>query len=338
MSPLHKKRVGIAIVGLGFWGKKLVRALRRFDDVEILGAYTLDYKPQERQAFPVHVPPQHSLRSLVGHPRVDAVAVATPASTHFAVAKMALEEGKHVFIEKPMALSLGDTHQLVRLAKEQQRILLVDHTYVYSAAVQSLQQYINAGALGDICAFESIRMNPGRFRRDCNVLWDLAVHDVAILHTLFGQPSYVQAQGLSHLDRGVVDTATLAIRYATGLMGRVHVSWLSAVKVRLFSIIGTKATALFDDSQKEKLILFEFRPSFRLKKSALPGPFDIKNTVSPVLSREEPLRRAWRDFLDCIRTGAKPVSGGEEGVAAVSVLTAAQRSLEKKLVWQRIRP
>ena len=258
-------------------------------------------------------------------PQVEAVAIATPVATHFEVARQALSAGKHVFVEKPITTSIEEASQLIRLAKKQQRLLMVDHLLIHHPAVQRLREIIQAGILGEVLHIQCSRMNFGVVRTDENALWSLGPHDVSvILYLLDEEPSRVQAHGSCLLQKGIEDVVTVALDFPSRRSAHMHLSWLSPEKVRKLSVVGESKMAVFDDTASEKLVL--------LPKAAVRSEDGFVLHDGPdqavVISDQQPLRVACQHFIDCIQTGSEPLTDGNDGLRVLRVLDAAQRSLD----------
>jgi len=325
--------VRCAVVGLGYWGPNLVRNLstsRRTRLVRIC-----DADPARVEAVGAQFPSAArgvDAAEVFADPDVDAVAVATPVGTHHALAKAALLAGKHVLVEKPLAANLAEAEELVRIAAERRRVLLVDHVFLYSPAVRKLADLVRAGELGDLLFVDSIRINLGLFQHDVNVLWDLAPHDLSIIDHLVGRPARsLSAVGASHAGNGLADVAYLHLDYGDGLLASVHVNWLSPVKLRHFLIGGTRRSVLYNDLDPSERVKVYDRgvdlASDPEGKRRVLVSYRSGDVVSPRLEQTEPLRNLVEHFADCVEKGAVPISGGGQGVRIVRVLEAAQESL-----------
>jgi predicted dehydrogenase len=262
---------------------------------------------------------------------VDAVVLATPIHTHFAIAREALLAGKHVLVEKPLATSVAEAAELVRLAREMDRTLMVGHTFLYNPAVRELRRLVESGELGRIYYADSARLNLGLFQRHSNVVWDLAPHDISILTYVLGQvPVRVSARGRACIQPDVHDVCYLELIFPDG-SANVHVSWLDPDKVRRLTVVGDRRMAVYNDvSTVEKLRIYDRG----VEAPAIDnyGEFELAyrhgQIVIPHIQWREPLRLECEHFAQCVRTGARPLSDGEQGLAVVAVLEAASRSLE----------
>jgi predicted dehydrogenase len=274
------------------------------------------------------------VQEVLGDDSVDAVAIATPVATHYELVKAALRAGKHVLVEKPLAASASEAAEIVALAREVGRVLLVDHVFLYSPAVQKMAELVASGEVGEVLFFDSVRINLGLFQNDVNVIWDLAPHDLSIIDHLVGRtPNSLVAVGASHAGNRLEDVAYLHLDYGDNLLASVHVNWLSPVKVRQFLIGGSRRSVLYNEldiSERVKVYdrgidvsddpegIRRFRISLR-----------SGDVVSPRLDPTEPLRNMVEHFADCIENGASAVSGGEQGLRVVRILEAAQASLAR---------
>ena len=241
--------------------------------------------------------------------------------------------GKHVLVEKPLALSVSDGEALVKIAKDQKRILMVGHVYLYHPAVQKMKSYIKNKELEDLYYLYSVRTGLGPIRRDTNAMWDLAPHDMSIyLHLLDQMPKNVSARGASYLQNGIEDVVLLSIEFSRKIMGYIHVSWLDAYKVRKLTIVSKGKMIVFDDTNSnEKLKIFD--QGVAMREPSTYGEFLLQvrtgDIYIPKIESTEPLRNQCMDFIECIEKNVNPIANGEEGVKTVKVLEAAQRSLEK---------
>jgi len=314
----------VAILGAGGWGKNHVRVF-----CELLGDQNVlvcDPDVSRREAAR-ESHPDISLCDTPVFEGVDAVVIATPAVTHYALARKALSEGLHVLVEKPMALTSRQAEELVVLAEETERILMVDHLLEYHPAVQELKRLISKGHFGKVLHLSSQRLNLGVIRTEENALWSLASHDISVmLYLLDEQPEEVFAKGEAFLQPGVEDVACLVLRFASGVLGHVHVSWLDPVKTRKLIVVGESRMAVYDDLAEEKLVLFDFR----VERTTSGFRTARENGQSVPLASVEPLRSMAEAFLQSVKTGATPPSDGHDGLRVVRVLEQAQQSIEQR--------
>ncbi|MBN2579200.1 MAG: Gfo/Idh/MocA family oxidoreductase [Pirellulales bacterium] len=317
--------IEIAVIGYGYWGKNLVRVFSE------LGAlrWVCDTDASRRQLLPTEgAGPEftENYEDLLGNPAVRAVAVATPAATHYAVVKKCLEAGKDVFVEKPLALNTAEGQELVDLAERRSRILMVGHILLYHPAVNKLRSLIQEGVLGRILYCYSNRLNIGLIRTEENILWSFAPHDISVmLHLLGEEPIAAEADGQSYLTPGVVDVTLSRLKFKSGVTGHVFVSWLHPSKEQKFVVVGTEKMAVFDDQAEKKLLLYSHRVDWQKRI-----PKAVKAEATAVeLEKAEPLKQECRHFLECVESRSTPRSDGREGLRVLKVLDSCQRSMER---------
>jgi len=323
----------IAVIGCGHWGPNLVRNFHHLPGVRVTALCDLETEKVERlHAIYPGATVATSYETLLNGSGVDAVAVATSASTHYAIARDALLGGKHVFVEKPMCLNAQEAEELVNIARRMDRVLMVGHLLKYHPAVVFLKRYLDSGRLGEPLYIHSQRLNLGEVRHDENAMWCLAPHDIAVVgYLLGGQPYEVCAVGQSFLRRPVQDTVFLTMRYPGGVLAHLHVSWLDPHKVRRMTVVGSSQMAVFDDMDPmEKLRIYdkgvEFpNGDFSSRDAAL--SLRVGDIFIPKIEPLEPLRIECQHFIDCVNNGARPLTDGIDGLQVVRVLEAAERSL-----------
>jgi predicted dehydrogenase len=323
--------VRVGVVGLGYWGPNLARNFMALEGCELRWCCDLSEELQERlrPAFP-SARFTADLGELLGDAELDAVVVATGVPTHAEIATSVLEAGKHCFVEKPLAQSVEEATAAAAVAESAGRTLMVGHLLEYHPGVGKLKEVAESGELGTIYYVYSHRLNLGKIREDENALWSLGAHDVSVLLYLLGgeEPEEVLARGESFVRPGVEDVVFCFLRFPSGRVAHMHLSWLDPHKERRFTVVGSRRMATFDDMALErKLTIYDkgFDPDFRNYGEYITRSGDV---MSPQISNEEPLRIECRHFLDCIRNGVEPLSGPESGVRVVRVLEALQRSLE----------
>jgi predicted dehydrogenase len=328
------KRISIGIIGLGYWGPNWLRNFAMNEACEL--RYGCDLKKDRTEKFSRQYPAvrfTNNIDELLSDPSLDAVVIATPISSHCVLAKAALEAGKHVLLEKPMASTVKEAETLTALAKKKKKLLLVDHTFAYTSAVRSIVSIIEKKTLGDLLYFDSTRINLGIIQKDCNVLWDLAIHDLTILASIadLKDVTNVYATGSTHYGSHIED-GHLHLTFRSGFAAHIHASWLSPVKIRKTFIAGRKAMITYDDTEpSEKLRLYDKGIDHDTTK---PDPFFPKyrsgDILIPALSMTEALATEAQHFLDCINRKTKPLVSGEDGLMMVRILTEADRSLKLK--------
>lgn len=326
-------RLRFGVVGYGYWGPQLTRNLDRLPFGEV--AYVADLSAKRRESAQFEFPAARITDSLdeVLQSDVDAVVIATPIRTHFALAQRALAHGKHVFVEKPLTASSAQAIELMRQAEAADRVLMVGHTFMYNPAVEELRRLMVSGALGRLYYIDSVRVNLGLFQPDINVMWDLAPHDLSILSYVLGQhPRRVAAHGGSYVRGHVHDVVYMTLEYPDGLLAHLHVSWLNPSKVRRFTLVGDKQMAVYDDVEAtEKVRVFNRGVDSPAHTSTF-GEFQLSyrygDIVSPHIQWSEPLALECRHFAECIMEGQTPRSNAREGLRVVHILEAADKSLE----------
>ncbi len=324
----------IAVVGLGYWGPNLVRNFLAMDRVETVIGCDADPIRLKKisKMFPAAVT-SASFDSLLEDDSVNAIALATPVSTHYPMAKRALAAGKHVLIEKPMTTSVEHARILVQMAADKELILMVDHTFIYTGAVRKLKELTKRGDLGEFLYFDSVRVNLGLFQQDTNVIWDLAPHDVSIMeHLIDKAPLYVTAVGANHFS-GHEDMAYVSVHFEDKTMAHFHVNWLSPVKIRKILLAGSKKMIVYDDMEpSEKIKVYdkgvEINSKERLYKTLI--QYRTGDMSAPQISSTEALKLVTREFITCIQTGKRPLSDGGSGLKVVQILEAADQSLKDK--------
>jgi len=317
--------IKVAVIGSGFWGKNLVR---NFYDLGSLVAIC-DMDPQVLATFQEvfqGIPTTQDVDSVLESPflLVDAVAIATPAATHYSFVKKCILAGKHVFVEKPLALTEEEGQELVQIAKDNQLTLMVGHILHYHGAVIKLKGLIDSGELGKIQYLYSNRLNIGKIRTEENILWSFAPHDISVILMLLNEiPEMVCATGGEYLQQQIPDTTLTTLEFPSGVKAHIFVSWLHPFKEQKLVVVGDKKMAVFDDLSEEKLTLFPHKIEW-LKR--IPVAAKAEAEVVPV-DMEEPLKAECRHFIECVTHGTRPFTDGEEGLRVLKVLQASQKSL-----------
>lgn len=332
---MDPEKISIGVLGCGYWGPNHIRNFLALRGMGAEVAMAADRDPERRKRIGELYPSVTLVEeadTVIQALDVDAVVIATPVASHYRLAKAALEAGKHVLVEKPFVPDIAQGRELVALARRQERVLMVGHTFEYAAAVGRIRHLIEDGELGDILYVRSLRVNLGILQQDASVLWDLAAHDVSILlYILQCYPTAVSAVGSAHYSQGLADVTSVNLEFGPEVMANIVCSWLDPRKVREMTIVGTNKMLIYDDvSSNEKVRIYdrgvdgprhydsfgEFQYSYR-----------YGDIVTPYLEEYEPLREECSHFLECIRMGKKPRSSGEVGLAVVRILTAAEQSL-----------
>jgi predicted dehydrogenase len=321
----------IGVVGLGYWGPNLARNFDRLPDAELIWLCDASDEARERwsRAFP-STRTTSRLDDLLDDDSLDAVVIATPVPTHAELAKRVLAAGKHCFVEKPLARSEKEAEEVVETARAAERVLMVGHLLEYHPGVERLAGLVHSGELGELRYIYSNRLNLGKHRQDENALWSLGAHDLSVILMLAGEEPYEwTAMGESYVKPGVEDVVFALMRFHSGLIAHMHLSWLDPHKERRFTVVGSKRMATFDDMELErKLSVYDkgFDEDYSSYGEYIARSGDV---FSPRVSNEEPLRLECRHFLDCIRDGTEPRSGADSGLRVVRVLEGLQRSLKE---------
>lgn len=324
--------INVGIVGCGYWGAKHVRIFSALSGAKLTMVCDADdevLRQVRDQYANIRTTPDYGnlLRS-----QIDAVVIATPVSSHYQLAKEALEHGKHVLVEKPMTADSNQALELIRLADMQNIILMVGHTFIYHPAVSYLRQLIKKGNLGEIYYLDTARLNLGLIRPDINVLWDLAPHDISIaLHLLDREPISVSARGATHVYPGVCDVAYIELVFPDDTLAHIHVSWIDPCKVRRVTIVGSKRMAVYNDvSESEKIRIYDKGVTIASENdnfTAWPPKYRFGDVTIPLISNAEPLKLEALDFIQCISEGRRPKCDGWAGFKVVDMLERANASL-----------
>ncbi len=322
----------LAVVGCGYWGSKHVRVISETPGADL--ALAIDIRRERIDALHATYPNLPVAREFdaIHQHDIDGVIISTPISTHFGLAREALRAGKHVLVEKPLATSTAECRELITIAQQQNRILMVGHTYEYHPAITYLRDIVQRGDLGNIYYINSARLNLGLFQPDADVLWDLAPHDLSIIFYILGQPAAsISAWGHSHILPNIADVVYVNLEFDSGTSAHIHVSWLDPNKVRRVTIVGSKAMAVFDDvAMTEKIRIYDKSFTFSANGNGQAGFTPIYhhgNLVIPPVNPTEPLRSECQDFVDSIATGRSVRSDGYSGLRVVTALEAASRSM-----------
>jgi len=325
--------IGAAVIGMGYWGPNLARNFATADGCALVMCCDKDRRRLEKTArqYPAATMTD-SLAEVLDNKTVDVVSIATPVHTHYSLAKSALAAGKHVLVEKPLTGNVAEAEELVDLAKKNGRVLMVDHTFIYHPAVEKMKDIIRRGELGDICYYDSVRINLGLFQHDISVLWDLAPHDASIMEHLIGKPvKWVQAAGARHAGQPVESMAYVTVQFDDNILGHMHVNWLSPVKVRQIIVGGGKRMLVYDDNLvTEKVKIYDRGVELHSIEGIHQAmvQYRMGDMYAPAIATEEALKRAIQHLVYCIRESKSPVTDGAAGLRVVRILEAAERSLE----------
>jgi predicted dehydrogenase len=328
----------IAQIGCGYWGPNL---LRNFSALKACRVKTVVDASAERRAFVAANFPRTTAvadpAAVLADPEIDAVVIATPAGTHFGLARAALLTGKHIFVEKPMATKAAEVDELARIAGDKKLIAMVGHTFIYNAAVRYVKKLIDAGDLGEIRYIYSQRLNLGRIRSDIDALWNFAPHDISIIQYWLGDPAplTVSRQGMAYMQDSIDDVVFLSLTYPNKIMANIHVSWLDPQKVRKMIVVGSKKMVIYDDVADDKIAIYDKGIDRRAVlgenmdfDNPRPPEFNYRSgdILLPQIKFVEPLRVEAEHFLDCIRSQTPPLTGLAHAREVVSILEQAGRS------------
>lgn len=328
--------IRVGLIGYGYWGPNLVRNFAELPDVEVVGIADLDtQKLALAQRRHTHIYATTHYRELLRDPTIDAILVATPVATHFPLGMETLRAGKHLWLEKPMAETPAQARKLEAEANRRKLVVHVDHTFLFTGAVQEIGERVRTGQLGDLLYYDSTRVNLGLFQRDVSVIADLAVHDFAILDYLLQQhPIAVSASGANHFAGLPESLAYITLFYQSGMIAHTNVSWLAPVKIRQILIGGSERMITYDDLQpSEKVKIYDKGVHFTEDPEAIQEMrvgYRTGDMLAPKLSGHEALQSAARHFIDRITSGVPAISGADMGARVVEVLDAATRSMRHR--------
>jgi predicted dehydrogenase len=322
------------VIGYGYWGPNVVRNLDQLEQVDVRGVCDLSTAARARaqKAFP-HVEVTPDPLALLSSTEIDAIAVVTPVWTHYELAKAALENGKHVFVEKPFTSNSAQAEELITLAEKKNLKIMVDHTFLFTGAVRKIRQLLDENALGKLYYYDSTRVNLGLFQHDVNVIWDLAPHDLSIMdHVIQQRPEAIVATGQSHLN-GHEDVAFITVYFPDKVIAHINVNWLSPVKVRTTLIGGEKKMLVWNDlAADEKVKLYDKG----VNVSSQEGLYNLLvnyrsgDMWAPQIEQTEALRKELGYFVDCVANNQHPINDGHAGLRIVKMLEAATESLRRR--------
>lgn len=327
--------MNIGIIGFGYWGTNLVRNFANLKDCNLK---TVVDSRKERELYLKNLCPSAkfstSTDAIILDPAIDAVVIATPVFTHYELSLKALQNGKHVLVEKPMASNSLQAQELIDIAEKKGKVLMVDHTYLYTGAVQKMKLLIDNGDIGNIKYFDSTRINLGLFQSDINVLWDLAPHDISILNYLINEkPFSVLATGVSHTNNGIENIAYLNVNYESGFIAHFSCSWTSPVKIRMLLVGGDKKMIVFNDLEPtEKIKVYDTSYAYKTDEERKKILVDYRtgDIYIPKIENKEALSSMAYDFISAIVNGNKPLSDYNVGLEVLKILEASQDSIKNK--------
>lgn len=330
---MGKKGLNVALIGFGYWGKNLLRNIVQHNSIN--QTFLCDKNESAIQlalkTYPTLITSQN-YEDFLENEQIDAFVIATPTSSHYTIAKEALLHGKHVLVEKPFVTSVKEGEELCELASSKNKILMVDHVFMYNPVVEKLKKYVSESQLGKMNYIDSTRINLGIYQNDTNVLWDLACHDLSIINYLIEErPNAVRAIGRAHPIHGYEDIAYLFLMYESGLLIQVNTSWASPVKIRKMLIGGEKKLIVYDDIEPtHKLVIYDYmnKESLGDKGSKLVD-YRLGNATIPKYNLTEPLKNVMDGFTSAIRSGKEPLSSGKQALEIINILEKAEISLKE---------
>jgi len=326
--------VRFGVIGFGYWGPNVVRNLDQLEQVDVLGVCDLSSAARQRaqKAFP-HLEITSDPDALISSADIDAIAVVTPVWTHYDLAKAALENGKHVFVEKPFTSNSAQAEELIELATKKNLKIMVDHTFLFTGAVRKIRQLLDENALGKLYYYDSTRVNLGLFQHDVNVIWDLAPHDLSIMdHVIQERPEAIVATGQSHLN-GHEDVAFITVYFPDKIIAHINVNWLSPVKVRTTLIGGEKKMLVWNDqAADEQVKVYDKGVSVSSREGvySLLVNYRSGDMWAPRLERAEALTHELSYFVECITKDQVPMNDGKAGLRVVKMLEASSKSIRAK--------
>jgi predicted dehydrogenase len=329
-----KRQIAIGVLGCGYWGPLLVRNFKGLPDCQVKAVCDMSKARLTHLAtlYP-DIEGMTDPQQFINGCGLDAVVIATPVQHHYSLAKASLLAGKHTFIEKPMASSSEQCEELIDIAERNGLVLMVDHTFLYSAPVRKIAEIVQAGDLGDIRYINSRRLNLGLFQKDINVAWDLAPHDISIILHILGEfPTAINCQGNAHVAPQVEDVTNISLSFPHKRFATIQSSWLEPRKIREMTIVGTRRMIVYDDVRtREKIRIYDVRverPPHYDTFAEFQYSYHYGDSYIPHIQHEEPLKLACQHFIDCIDTNSQPVTGGRQGLEMVRILEAASASLK----------
>ncbi|EEF62362.1 Gfo/Idh/MocA family protein [Pedosphaera parvula] len=329
------KQIKVGVVGLGYWGPNLVRNFRVLSDCSLKLMCDMNTaRLSHLKALYPEAECETDFNRMLTEGGLDAVIIATAVRLHYPMAKASLLAGKHTFIEKPMAMSSAECEELIDIAQKKGLVLMTGHTFLYSPAVRKIKEIVDSGDIGEIRYICARRLNLGLFQKDINVAWDLAPHDISIILSIIGeQPHTVNCRGSAHITPGIEDVTTMCLSFHKQRTAIIHSSWLDPRKIREMTIVGSKRMIVYDDvAPLEKIKIFDARvdrPPHYDTFAEFHYAYHYGDAYVPYLKQEEPLKTECQHFLDCIKHGRDPISGGKQGLELVRILEASSASLKQ---------
>jgi predicted dehydrogenase len=329
-----KEPIVVGVVGCGYWGPNLVRNFKGLPNCHLKAMCDVsEARLKHMRSLYSDVEGVTDFEHLLNGADLNAVVIAAPVNHHYSLAKASLLAGKNTLIEKPMASSSAQCEELIEIAERKGLVLMVGHTFLYSAPVRKIVEIVQAGDIGEIRYINSRRLNLGLFQKDINVAWDLAPHDISIILHILGEfPRVVNCQGNAHVTPGIEDVTNISLTFGHKQFATIQSSWLEPRKIREMTIVGTRRMIVYDDLEtNEKIRIYDVRverPAHYDTFADFHYSYHYGDSYIPYIKQEEPLRAECQHFLDCIEKGTKPLTGGREGLEMVRILEAASASLK----------
>lgn len=329
---MEKSPINIAIIGCGYWGPNLIRNFWSLSDSTVRLVCDKDKNRLDHMERLYHVETTTDAMSVFADSGIEAVAIATPVSSHYELARQSLEAGKHTFIEKPFTKTTREARELVSLAEDRNLVLMVGHTFIYSNPVRKIKEIVGSGEIGQLLYISSQRLNLGLFQKDINVAWDLAPHDISIILYIMGKlPESVNCQGKNHINGTIEDVTNISMNFPNGGFATILSSWLDPNKIRRMTFVGSRKMILYDDNEPlEKIRIYDKGvqvPDYYDTFGEFNYSYHYGDLTVPYIKQEEPLKVQCQHFIDCIRDGRDCLSSGIEGLKVIQVLEAASHSL-----------
>lgn len=320
----------VGLIGYGYWGPNLARNFHQLPNAQLVAVADMDPTRLDEPARLYRARTYCDHNELLADPALDAVAISTPARTHFEIARAALERGKHVLVEKPLAMSSAEARQLIALAERMGRVLMTGHTFEHNPAVWKIKELVDQHSIGEVYYIYANRVNLGRVQRDINALWSIAPHDISILLYVLGtMPLEVSARGATYLSDNVEDVVFVTLTFPNKVLAHVHASWLDPSRMRRMTIVGSEKMIVYDDADAEAKLRIYDKGVF--KHGSAYGEFQLKvhsgDINIPKIDMSEPLHNECAHFIECVQEGKCPRTDGENGLRVIRVLEAAQESL-----------
>lgn len=328
--------IRIGQVGLGYWGPNLLRSFQNLPNCEVLSVCDLsDQNLRKIQLLYPSISTTKNFTDLINKTDIDGIVIAVPAKDHFAFAKESLRAGKHVFVEKPLALTTDECQELIDLSEKNNKVLMVGHLLKYHPAIRKVKDYISEGMIGKIRYIYSTRVNLGKIREIENVMWSLATHDVSVILYFLEHINLigVSAVGESYLQKKICDVAFITLFFESNIMATIHASWLDPHKIRKITVVGDKKMVVYDDMHpNEKVRLYDAGVDYKVNFLNFSQFLSLRfgDVIIPKVEMHEPLQCECQHFCDCIRENIRPLSDGYDGLKVVRVLEGAEKSLSKK--------